>query len=1270
MAISPLGSVVADTVGRFALVIDSLAEEEHALTTIATDAAGNTSEASHHSFSVDNTAPTVTLTSPNGGEKLRGSNSIDIIWQPATDTYLTNNPISLFYSLTDLDGWIPIALDQPNDGNYTWTIPPVNSQSIRMKVTAVDVAGNIGEDESDADCMIDSEAPTSVLTIISPSKEQTQYLRGGSTYTILWALPQDNFALADVFLCYSVDGGGYSLIAQVMAGQSPPLPVYGRYDWEVPEIDSNPAFPVIVRIEATDVSGNMSYDMSGNHVIDSSAPDAPGLTPMASPTAQNVLTITGTAEAFSPVSLRRDDNPIASIPADASGNFSFTTAPLADGLHSFTATATDVAGNISSASVPMDVIVDTLAPNQPIILSPEPGTIFSGTAITISGTVEFVSHEGIHPFETETPESRVDIYDNDQIIGFAITDASGVFELANQVFDEGEHILTAIATDDAGNASEVSESVTLIVVDFVLIAQFTWAPEPQDEGAPVQFTNTSTSSPDEIVSFSWDFGDSNTSSEENPSHPYGDNGTYTVTLTVGASGGATDTISHDVEVNNVAPVVEAGSDRTADKGYEIVCNATFTDQGWLDTHTTTIDWGDEMVDTGSVSEDMGSGTVTGSHAYNYYGCYTVTIEVTDDDGASASDVFKVVVLPAAFNYVLFGNSGNLVIKKQVTVSGDVFNNGKVEVLKDANINGLLFCTGRVTGQGTYTLGELPDPLPAMPSLDTIPYDVKLSEAAFQPEGDLVTDGINLSGETVLVNGKVVLTEGGNIMGPGVIVATEGIQIKEDSAISENAILIAGGKIELKERVSATNLDNTFFSANQIEIEKEGQIAGALLSKGNVEIEENTIFSGILYANGTVNIDKETNVEGCVVANKLNQVEESALISYNEAITQELFTKIFIEGVVPAPLPVSPAAFNYALFGNNGNLSIKKQVTVSGDVFNNGDVGILKDANIDGLLFCTGKVTGKGTYTLGDLPDPLPALPFLDTTPYDVKLSEASLQPKGDLVTDSINLSGGTILINGKVVLTEGGNIIGPGVIVATGKIQIEEDSVIGEDVILVSDGMIELKKRVVSAASLDNTFFSTQYIEIEKETQISGALLSLGDVYLKQHTTFSGIVYATGLVCIDDQSIIEGSVVANRINQVWDGTSVTYNQTIAEELFTKIFVEGEELGLAPAISGLRKFIQRESKLAQNYPNPFNPETWIPYQLAEETEVIIHIYNISGQLIRTLNLGYQNAGNYLGKGEAAYWDGRNSSGQKVASGLYFYTLQAGEFKATRRMVIMK
>ncbi len=99
-------------------------------------------------------------------------------------------------------------------------------------------------------------------------------------------------------------------------------------------------------------------------------------------------------------------------------------------------------------------------------------------------------------------------------------------------------------------------------------------------------------------------------------------------------------------------------------------------------------------------------------------------------------------------------------------------------------------------------------------------------------------------------------------------------------------------------------------------------------------------------------------------------------------------------------------------------------------------------------------------------------------------------------------------------------------------------------------------------------------------------------------------------------------------------------------------------------------IPAETALLPNYPNPFNPETWIPYQLAEDADVTLTIYNTRGVTVRRLDLGHQLAGYYTDRGKATYWNGRNDNGESVASGLYFYQLGTLSFSQIRRMVIVK
>jgi hypothetical protein len=121
------------------------------------------------------------------------------------------------------------------------------------------------------------------------------------------------------------------------------------------------------------------------------------------------------------------------------------------------------------------------------------------------------------------------------------------------------------------------------------------------------------------------------------------------------------------------------------------------------------------------------------------------------------------------------------------------------------------------------------------------------------------------------------------------------------------------------------------------------------------------------------------------------------------------------------------------------------------------------------------------------------------------------------------------------------------------------------------------------------------------------------------------------------------------------------SRTTIVEATAKTAVKAEIVEIIPA----------EFQLFQNYPNPFNPATWIPYQLAEDTEVTVRIYNVEGQLIRTLELGNQKTGFYLSKGKAVYWNGKDDNNESVAGGVYFYQIKSGkQLTSIRKMVLLK
>ena len=154
-------------------------------------------------------------------------------------------------------------------------------------------------------------------------------------------------------------------------------------------------------------------------------------------------------------------------------------------------------------------------------------------------------------------------------------------------------------------------------------------------------------------------------------------------------------------------------------------------------------------------------------------------------------------------------------------------------------------------------------------------------------------------------------------------------------------------------------------------------------------------------------------------------------------------------------------------------------------------------------------------------------------------------------------------------------------------------------------------------------------------------------------------------IAISGDTIVVASGAAPEVAAGFGNGTAAYVYSGEEHFGTPPFAV-EPFGLKIETLGQVK----RTALYQNFPNPFNPETWFPYRLAAETPVTFGIYNVQGQLMRELNLGAQAAGNYLTREAAAYWDGRDEYGEMVSSGVYFYTLQAGAFQATRQMLIMK
>ncbi len=225
----------------------------------------------------------------------------------------------------------------------------------------------------------------------------------------------------------------------------------------------------------------------------------------------------------------------------------------------------------------------------------------------------------------------------------------------------------------------------------------------------------------------------------------------------------------------------------------------------------------------------------------------------------------------------------------------------------------------------------------------------------------------------------------------------------------------------------------------------------------------------------------------------------------------------------------------------------------------------------------------------------------------------------------------------------------------------------GRDVVFTGKGWTHQEH--VAAAPLATTTHQTWAFVVsgylEDEQYPNGSYVRIQN--LRTHTSMKaqvkGNYFAAATVNLNYRSVVElGDTLALTVTDAHGNiVSEKFNFTVSPANLANAVLNVSLDGIGTP---------KQSLLLQNYPNPFNPETWIPYRLAEAGPVSLSIYNATGERIRTLSFGYQLAGFYQNQGRAAYWDGRNASGEPVASGVYFYQLVTPSFQQTRRMLILK
>ncbi|WP_048996640.1 BapA/Bap/LapF family large adhesin [Enterobacter kobei] len=466
-----IGVVTADGTGAWTFTPETaLAEGSHSFTAQATDPQGNVSAVSGAwSVVVDLTAPTVpTLDTVNdnvpggitgnltSGQVTNDSTpTIGGTGQAGSTIHIMNNGTQIGTAIVD------------GSGNWSFTpTTPLVDGSYALRVYATDVAGNASANSSVFTFTVDTAGPvvpvvTSVIDDIAPV---TGTLTSGNTTND--ARPTFN-GTGDVGSTVHVIVDGNEIGTAVVNAQG---------NWTFTPGSDLSDGPHAITFNATDAAGNTgSTTAPFNLTVDTGVPSAPVIstaadnvgsvqTPLSSgqSTDDTTPTLNGTATANATVTVYENGQPIGTALADGTGAWSFTpSTPLSSGSHTWTATVTDAAGNVSPASPGFTLVVDTTAPNAPVIsqaiddVGSITGPITSGQ--TTDDTVPRL-------VGTSEPFATVNIYEGTTLVGTGTADGTGNWSiLLNTTLTTGTHSFTAQATDAAGNTSVSSASFSLTI---------------------------------------------------------------------------------------------------------------------------------------------------------------------------------------------------------------------------------------------------------------------------------------------------------------------------------------------------------------------------------------------------------------------------------------------------------------------------------------------------------------------------------------------------------------------------------------------------------------------------------------------------------------------------------------------------------------------------------------------------------------------------------------------------------------------------------------
>jgi len=736
-------------------------------------------------FVIDNTLPTITsatLISPNGVE-LWGGATREITWEETeiNDLNFGSTPISLAYSING-GNWIDFANNEANDGSYTWALPSVNSEAVKVKITATDLAGNKLSDESDAVFEIDTTAPVVDLTSLAGG----EMLKGGLSVDLAWTATDENL------------DDDYSATLEYFDGSIwHPITLSENDKWTVPSDNTNTAK---IKVSVTDKAGNVGSDESGDFTIDSTAPVVTIAIENAfyGPSTYDAGVINGTVSDDAigsgvdqvDLTISKDDNGVkywngsawqtekTSIIAIGTTEWTYDigAGTLTDGVtYRVNASAVDIVGNVTAvgSEVSDSFTYDNIEPVV-VINSPTAGLLTNTASQTVSGTFTEINLDSI----------KVKVNESDEVGATPGVDVDTFSAEVSLV--EGANTVTVTATDKAGNHNDATITITLDTV----VPEITVNPIVTSDGTPtltgtIDDINVTVAVSANDVTFT--VVQNGTTWTATTTTEFVD-GTYSVTATATDNAGnvGTDTANNELVIDTIYPTVSISEPiakvyKTSET-IDIPLKFTATDVN-LATCSYQIDGDGTDFPTDCPTS---GGSITSGISSLSEGNHTIKVTVVDKAAHSASDTSATFIVDSDDNLSVGEEKDFATISEAISAASS---SDTISVDSGTYAENISF--GDKTGLKLVGLGTISNPTILKPTSGaavlTLNADNDNTEIHnFTIDCNTINYGITSTGATG------VIIEGNNISGYG-----------------KNGIFVDGGTVSIDKSIITGTTSSTF-----------------------------------------------------------------------------------------------------------------------------------------------------------------------------------------------------------------------------------------------------------------------------------------------------------------------------------------------------------------------------------------------------------------------------------------------------------------------------